>query len=284
MYSFEGIPQPEWVDRLQREYMMTGSNTERGEALIRQRMEEAVEKPGFSGNEEVRRILRMPVLSDPALIIALEIASRKFIGEVDQFLYGRDCHPSDDVKLRGIEILAEYGLVFAVVTHAHEFVRRDPDEVARLETMNPENLPENYIENRRAKLLDRRRKIENAILDGIRVLVGEKPKPNGIAIRDSAQIIDFIFTNTRFMSDELKLDIIEVLDRNGCHGPFGNLATYDLESLLIRETAKKVLEARGIPLDSLPRGLGSLGMIRVVDDEPKGKGVQPKEKGKSRLN
>jgi hypothetical protein len=273
MYDYKS--QPEWARKLQTDYSFTGSNLEAGERMIRERMEEAIQKPMEVATEEIRQILNMVVLSNPALIIAMEIAAKKNIYEVDAALC--DIFPSDNVLAKGIELLGQKGMLFALMSHAHKYIiEKEPGKEPR-SMRRIKEFPSGFDNKDRGIVAEQ---AEKSILEAIDILSGGKPMPGGITSVDAPRITEFLFVNQSFLSDRLKMEIIEVLAKNECFDPIGSMATNVWESETTRQVANKTLMALQVPMDTLNSGLEAFGRVRVVDERtlimPKGPLKRPK--------
>ncbi len=265
---------PEWIEKLQREYMLTGSNLEAGEGLIRQRMEEAIQKPMAEASNEIRHILNLAVLSDPAIMIAMEIAAKKNIYEVDAAL--SDIYPSDNVLAKGIELLGQQGMVFALMSHSHEhIVEREPGEGPK-SMRKIKRFPSGFSNSDRGVVA---KQTEKSILEAIDVLSGGRPLPSGVLSVDSQQISEFLFSSSSILSDRLKIEIIEVLAKNECLDPIAGMARNAWESKTVREVADKTLMALQIPIDSLD-SMQAFRRLKVVDEKAPAKPRQPLKKPK----
>ncbi|MBU0527831.1 hypothetical protein KKE92_05085 [Candidatus Micrarchaeota archaeon] len=272
MYDYES--QPEWARKLQTEYRFTGSNLEAGEQMIRERMEEAVQKPMEEATEEIRHILNMAVLSDPAIIIAMEIAAQKNIYEVDAAL--GDIYPSEKVLAKGIELLGQHGMLFAIIHHAHEhIVEKEPGKEPR-SMRKIKRFPSGFDNNDRGIVAEQ---AEKSILEAVDTLSGGKPMPGGITLVDSPQISEFLFVSKSFLSDRLKIEIIEVLAKNECFDPIAGIEANVWESKTAREVARKTLMALQVPTDTLD-SMQAFRRLKVVDEKtltrPKGPLKKPK--------
>jgi len=265
MYDHES--RPEWVEKLQRDYMFTGSNLEAGEGLIRKRMEEAIKKPMPEASKEICHILNMAVLSDPAIIIAMEIAAQKNIYEVDAAL--RNIYPSDNVLAKGLELLGQHGMLFGILEHAHEhIVEKEPGDEPR-SMRKIKRFPSGFDNTERGTVA---KQAEKSILDAIDVLSGGKPMPSGVISVDSQLISEFLFSSQSFLSDRLKIEVIELLAKNKCLDPIAGMAKNVWESKTVREVADKTLMALQIPIGSLD-SMQAFRRIKVAGEKP----AAPKE-------
>lgn len=272
MYDYES--QPEWARKLQTAYRFTGSNLEAGEQMIRERMEEAIQKPMKDATEEIFHILNIAVLSDPAIIIAMEIAAQKNIYEVDAAL--GNIYPSEEVLAKGIELLGQHGMLFAILHHAHEHIVEKESGKEPRSMRKIKRFPSGFDNNDRGIVAEQ---AEKSILEAIETLSGGKPMPSGITSVDSQQISEFLFASKSFLSDRLKMEIIEVLAKNECFDPIAGIAANVWESKMAREVADKTLMALQVPTDTLD-SMQAFRRLRVVDEKtltkPKGPLKKPK--------
>ncbi len=209
----------EKADAIGKEYRWL--SPEEGESFIVERAREAVRKPDPVGTLEVYHLLRIPFLSDNALMKLMEAVAETHVLEIDGYLGKEHEFVSDSVLDKALELLGKEGVLYAV----HDYsIRRYG------------------------------KKGENGkhMVAAVKALAERGDDESLLSLNR------FAIVALETLSDDTIMDVIEALAEKECPQPLQLFATGTLYSRAVRAAAQAALGGMATPAQSM--GLESIGV------------------------